>query len=282
MRKFILFPVFFVLFVTAVTAGTRDNITKLVTDPDRAFVEGSIVVKGEGAAPQDAGASRAQKRIMAIRAAKVEALREVAEIVDGVRIEGETMLVNAVAESDLIRATVQGVIRGAEVVSEAYDPFSGMAAVYVSVPMTGANGLVSSLLPQVVPMYQGGMQAYRPPVEPRETGSYDGLILDVREHSFKPALINRVLTSGGEVVYDPARVAQDILVERGAAEYTNDLGKARALLNERGSTNPMVVKGAELVRATDVKIPDDDANAVFASNLSNNFLEGAKVVFVLH
>lgn len=281
MRKILLLPVFFVLFVTAVAAELGDNTPTLVTDPGQAFVSGSIVVKGEGAAPADRSFTGAQKRIMALRAAKVVALREVAEIVDGVAVNGETTVVNAMNESDVVRTTVQGLIKGAQVVKEAYDPLSEMAVVYVSVPMTGPNGLIGALLPQVAPMYPFGAPPFLPPAGATQPGAYDGLILDVRGQPFKPALINRVLTDEGEVVYDPASVAQDILVERGAAEYTNDIGKARALLGERGSTNPLVVKAGGVVKSTDVKIPSNDAGAIFSSNQSSNFLEGAKVVFVL-
>src|SRR5574337_282209 len=178
---------------------------------------------------------------MALRAAKVVALREVTEIVDGVSVNGETTVVNAAAESDVVRTTVQGIVRGAQVIREAYDPLSGMAVVYVSVPMTGPNGLIGQLLPQVIPLVpQQQMPLFLPPADAIQPKDYDGLILDVREKPFKPALINRILTKNGEVVYDPAKVAQEILVERGAAEYTNDVGKARALLSERGSSNPIV------------------------------------------
>lgn len=281
MRRVFLIPFFIVLLAAFAWAEAQDY-PQVVTDPRQAFITGAIVVKGEGAAPADKSLSAAQRRIMALRAAKVVALREVSEIVDGVSVTGETAVVNAAAESDLVRTTVAGIVKGAQVIREAYDPLSGMAVVYVSVPMTGPNGLIGQLLPQVIPLVpQQPMPFYQPPAEAPPARDFDGLILDVREKPFKPALINRVLTKNGEVIYDPAKVAQDILVERGAAEYTNDIGKAKALLGERGSNNPIVVKAAGVVKSTDVEIPAEDASAVFSSNQTNNYLEGAKVVFVL-
>ncbi len=281
MRRVLLVPFFIMLLALSAWAEPQD-FPQVVTDPRQAFMTGAIVVKGEGAAPSDKSLSAVQRRILALRAAKVVALREVSEIVDGVSVNGETAVVNAAAESDVVRTTVQGIVKGAQVIREAYEPLSGMAVVYVSVPMTGPNGLIGQLLPQVIPLVpQQQMPLFLPPADTAQPKDYDGLILDVREKPFKPALINRILTKNGEVVYDPAKVAQDILVERGAAEYTNDIGKAKALLGERGSNNPIVVKAAGVVKSTDVEIPAEDAGAVFSSNQASNFLEGAKVVFVL-
>ncbi|MBI5886451.1 MAG: hypothetical protein HZB85_07700 [Deltaproteobacteria bacterium] len=279
MKKFLLIPLFVLLF--AVSAMAQTDMPQEVRDTGKALVSGALVVKGEGAAPSDRPMSPAQKRIMALRAAKIMAARELSEVVDGIAISGETTVVSAAAASDTIRATVQGLVKGAQVVKEVYDPVSEIAIVYLSMPMTGSNGLVGSLLPQMLMAPSAAPPYMAPPVAPAAVVNYDGLILDVREQPFKPALINRVMTKSGEVVYDPAKVAQNILVERGAAEYTNDVGKAKALLGERGAVNPAVVKISGVVKSTDVEVGPDDASAIFTSNQNSHYLEGAKVVFVL-
>jgi hypothetical protein len=278
MKRILTVP-FMIMIFAAVAWAQSGTELPTVTDPDTAFVTGTLVAKGEGAAPSDRSLTAGQRRILALRAAKVVALREIAEIVDGVVVNGETTIVNASVQSDTVRTTVQGLIKGAQVIKEVYDPLSEMGTVYISVPMTGPNGLIPSLLPQVTPLVPTGPY-YQPPSSVRSAG-YDGLILDVRSHPFRPALINRVVTRGGDTVYDPTNVAQDILVERGAAEYTNEVGKARALLGERGSTNPVVVRAGGVLKSTDVIVEPADATSIYASNQANSFLEGAKVVFVL-
>lgn len=282
-------PLFLLILSFAVRSETlaqppAQMAPQVTVSQAQAFVAGQIIVKGEGTAPADRSISPGQRKIMAIRAAKVVAFREVAEIIDGVAVTGETTIVNASVQSDTVRTTVQGIIKGAQVVGqELYDPLTETAVVYLSVPLTGPNGLIAQLLPQVAPLYPAPMApVYQPPASvPMQVRNYDGLILDVREHPFKPALINRVLTRSGEIIYDPAKVAQNILVERGAAEYTNDVGKARALLGERGAGNPMVVKAAMVMKNTDAVVEPDDASGIFSSNQASSFLEGAKVVFVL-
>lgn len=280
---FVLTPFLFLAFVLAAHAQSIERPPELTRDARQAFISGAIVVKGEGAAPSDKALSTAQKRIMALRAAKVIALREVAEILDGVTVSGETTVVNAAAESDTVRVAVQGIVKGAQVVKEVYEPLSEMGTVYLSVPLSGPDGVMAQLLPQVMQSAQlPQMPAYQPPpIAADSMDGYDGLIIEVIDRGFRPALINRVLAKNGEVVYDPTKVAQDILVERGAAEYTNNLGKAKALLSERGSKNPVVATVQAIVKSTDVEISPADATKIFISNQRRNFLEGAKVVFVL-
>lgn len=286
MRRVLLaIPLFILLFAAAAYAGSN-GLPEVVTDINKAFVKGSLVVKGEGGAPADPGLSLVQKRILALRAAKVTALRETAEILNGVTVSGETLIENAAAESDTVRSTVQGIIKGAQVIKEVYDPLSELGVVYITVPLTGPNGVLSALLPQVIPMMPPGLPpgmeaAFQPPAGFALDGNYDGLIVDVRGLAFKPALINRVVTRNNSVVYDPSGVDTAVLGERGAAEYTDDIDKAKALLAERGSKNPLVVKAEGLVRSTDVEVGEDAAGAISASNQANKFLESARVVFVL-
>lgn len=280
-RVFAVVPLFILLFAAAAFAAS-EGLPEVVTDLNKAFVKGSLVIKGEGAAPPDPALSPVQKRILALRAAKVTALRETAEVLNGVTVSGETLIENAASASDTVRSTVQGIIKGSQVIKEVYDPLSEQGVVYITVPLTGPNGALAALLPQVIPVMPPGMEAsFQPPPGFAVEGDYDGLIVDVRELAFKPALINRVVTKDNEVIYDPSRVESGVLGVTGAAEYTDEVDKARALLAERGSKNPLVVKASGLVRSTDVEVDEETASRIAASNQSGRFLEGARVVFVL-
>jgi hypothetical protein len=54
-----------------------------------------------------------EKRLMAIRAARMEALRDLTEQVHGIRLTSETTLRDQVLRSDYVRGIVEGEIRGA-------------------------------------------------------------------------------------------------------------------------------------------------------------------------
>lgn len=256
---------------------------KEVTNITQAFIKGGLVIKGEGLPKKDA-ASQGEKELTAKRAATVVAQRNMAEVLNGVIVSGQTTIKDMALESDQIRSTVEGMIKGAQVVYEAYDVYKSVAVVYLAIKVDGVDGLTGQLLPQILStLPQPTASVYAPPaVLPAEPAQpYDALILDIKEHPFKPALINRILAQNGEILYDPTKIAQNILVERGAGDYTNDVGKAKALLSERGAKNPLIVKAAGVVKFTDVQVTGDDAANIFTANQKANFLEGAKVVFVL-
>ncbi|AWB50154.1 hypothetical protein HYN69_01250 [Gemmobacter aquarius] len=59
------------------------------------------------------GKTQNEKRLMAIRAARVDALRDLTEQVHGVRISGTTTVRDAVVADDSLNAVVQGTLRGA-------------------------------------------------------------------------------------------------------------------------------------------------------------------------
>lgn len=63
-----------------------------------------------------------QKRILAIKAARLDALRQLTEQIHGIQLAGSTKIAEAIVQSDTLRADIQGVILGARTVK--IDPSS--------------------------------------------------------------------------------------------------------------------------------------------------------------
>lgn len=57
-----------------------------------------------------------QRRLMAIRAARLEAMRNLTEQVHGMKINSRTTIIDAIVQNDSLRATVDGLIVGAKTV----------------------------------------------------------------------------------------------------------------------------------------------------------------------
>lgn len=110
---------------------------------------------------------------------------------------------------------------------------------------------------------------------------FDGLIVDVREHPFKPALVNTVVTENDDVVFDPSKILGSVLVERGCGGFTTDPNKAKALLESWGSKNPMTLTGVGVLHMTNARITPDDASAVYVHDKQSGLLANARVVFLL-
>ena len=75
----------------------------------------SIKASGFSAISVQPSKSINQRRLMAMRAAKLDAYRVLTEQIHGIRIKGETTIAEAVVTSDRLATAVSGLIIGAEV-----------------------------------------------------------------------------------------------------------------------------------------------------------------------
>jgi len=87
--------------------------------PQEAEVSKLIKVSGIGFGAESAyeNVTRGQRRLMAIRASKLDAYRSLAEQLYGIKIDSNTSVSSLTAKSDSFRARVNAIVRGARVVS---------------------------------------------------------------------------------------------------------------------------------------------------------------------
>ena len=76
----------------------------------------TITAVGYAVVSTQPGKNVAQKRLMAIRAARMAAMRELAEQIHGLKIDSRTTVIDLVTQNDTFRTMVQGTIRGAKTV----------------------------------------------------------------------------------------------------------------------------------------------------------------------
>ena len=107
-----------VMAVTEVAAATQSAVTDSQTAVTDSAVQTVPTVQGVGYAVVSAqqGKSLTHRRLMAIRVARLEAMRELTEKVHGLQLAGNTSVADAIIQSDTIRASVSGTIRGARTV----------------------------------------------------------------------------------------------------------------------------------------------------------------------
>ncbi|QOX78392.1 hypothetical protein FY034_05405 [Trichlorobacter lovleyi] len=264
----------------------KEKITVTVT-VEQAFKQDAILVVGEGVPKK--GTTGGQKRLTALRAAEVAAQRALAELLKGVSITGETTVRDAELESDVIRSSVNTFIKGFHPVVKDWNAEEETALVILRVGINGPGSFAAMMYEKVLTepkiKQQVEKPVYTPPADvpaPAPVAqAFDGLIIDATAYSFRPALINRIFNPKGEVLYDPAKISQKVLVEQGCGEYTNSVDKARAALRKRGVNNPLVVKASGTVSPSDLQVSNDVALQIFSANQNNGFMADARVAFVL-
>jgi hypothetical protein len=126
---------FLALSLLAPPFGWAQEVTERLPSGEINWTRGVVTAKGSGAPP--AGITvPSQARLMAERAAKADALRNLLEAVKGVRVDSETTVETYTVRNDRVLTRVTGIIIGARVVNTRYLSDGGVE-VTVGVNLTG-------------------------------------------------------------------------------------------------------------------------------------------------
>jgi len=253
---------------------------------------GYIEAVGMGA-PPERYIGKPNARPMALRAAKVDAYRNLLEITRGVQVSSETTVTDFVTESDVIRAQVEGLVKGAMVVNQEYLS-DGTVEVTLRMPLYGefSKAMMSRILekkkiapapeaPPVEPPVETPVAPPVPPVAAPAPVVFTGLVIDARGLQARPAMSPKILDENGKEVYGSMIVERDYAVQQGMTGYARDLTAAQS--NPRVTNNPLSVKGVktEGAGAADIVIGNADAQAIRAATDNLSFLKKCRVMIVL-
>jgi hypothetical protein len=272
---------FLLAWALATGSAVADDFLQQIGQGSVNWTKGTIQGKGIGAPPEKYY-GKPNARPMAIRAAKVVALRNILETVNGVRVDSETVVRDFAVDSDVIRSQVQGIVRGARQVNVEYMS-DGTVEVVMEISMFGE--FTSALLPPSV----GSMPTavISPPASDGTASSapasaeYTGLVIDARGFGVRPAMAPKVMDESGQEVYGSAFVSREYAVQQGMTGYAKDLDGARG--NDRVTNNPLVVKAlrVEGPGKCDLVISDMDAAMLRGAADTRGFLEKCRVMIVV-
>lgn len=255
---------------------------------------GKIRAEGIGGANQSAP--------MGIRAAKVDAMRNLLEEINGVQVDATTTVENFITTSDVIKTKVNGMIKGAKIV-ESFKDNMGNYHIVMEVPVYGVGGLADAVVPAVEqvalpepdifqpaplpnrnPVGNNANTGFMPPkpaangygVPSSAKGNYTGLIVDCSGMGLQTAMAPGIYTPDRRAVYGLEHFSHDQVISRGYVGYSNGWNRVT-----RAGSNPMVIKAIDLadnnVRPV---ISNADAARVLSENKVSGFLSAGNVVFI--
>jgi len=76
----------------------------------------TLTATGYAVVSTQVGQNIEQRRLMAIRSARMSAMRELAEQIHGIKVDSNTTVIDLMVQNDTFRGIVSGVIRGARTV----------------------------------------------------------------------------------------------------------------------------------------------------------------------
>jgi hypothetical protein len=280
MRKTVAFAIIAlvsaILMVPAMV-WAQDEVVQQFNNGSINWSSGRVTAVGIGAPPAQP-ANMAQARAMARRAAITVARRNLLEITQGVQVDSMTLVKDFVVKSDIVRTSVQGVVRNAQVVDTAY---MSDGSVEVTIVMDMGGEFASVILPPP-PVTPEGFPGPMPPagVEMPEQ-VFTGLVIDARGLGTRPAMAPKVLDENGRELYGSAMVDREYAVQQGMVGYAKDLNAARG--NSRVTDRPITVKALRTSGPAkcDVVISNNDAAKLTAAAENLSFLQKCRVMVVL-
>lgn len=111
------------------------------------WTEGYIEAVGIGA-PPDRSFGKPNARPLALRAARIDAYRNLLEVTKGVRIDSLTTVKDFTVESDVINAQVDGIVKGARPIGEPSYLSDGTVEITLRMPLAG--GFAQIIIPKLL------------------------------------------------------------------------------------------------------------------------------------
>ena len=246
----------------------------------------TITADGYGVLPQNRPFGQA--KLMARRAAVVEAQRNLLETVKDVAIDSETNVEMSMTLNDTIHSEISGVIRGARVIDEEYIPEDGIYRVTMSVPMYGVGSLGQVVFDNVIGNNQkvpvpAPSPAYNPSTQ--LNGNYTGLVIRARGAGLVRTFCPAIYDTSGRAIYGVYNVDKKYAIDYGVVGYAQGpqgWDKVRMGTSRAGS-NPLVVDIVEVrqrvANKCDVVISVEDEDRILAENRYSHFLDNYAVMF---
>jgi hypothetical protein len=239
------------------------------------YEDGYVEAIGIGA-PPERYLGKPNARPMALRAAKLDAYRNILEVINGVRVDSNTVVRDFMTENDEIRTSVEGVVRNFTVVNQDY---MSDGTIEVTVRMNLSGRLSQTVLPKGPEPEPSAAPAPAPAAPTAD--SVTGLVIDARGLAARPAMSPKIVDENGKEVYGSMQVDRQYAIQQGMTGYARDLTAAQS--NPRVTSNPLSVKGirADGPGKCDIIISNADAAKVQASAEAMNYLQKCRVMIVL-
>ena len=223
-------------------------------------------------------------RAQAKRAAIMDAQRNLAETIKGVRVTSDSTMEDMILQSDVVRTRVDEIIKGMREVSSQYFE-DGTYEVVLEMPIFGMSNSLSEAA--FIPFKDEPKIAFPSPVDMTIlnqptviNNNYTGLVIDCRGlGGLNPVMSPVIKNANGQAIYGHQNLDYDKIIINGMASYANDTYDQ--ISRNRAGSNPLVVKATALsdLSANPV-VSVADADKILAANQHDGFLENCAVVFV--
>jgi hypothetical protein len=247
----------------------QDGVVQKLAHGEINWSTKTVTATGSGTATVKDG-SVGKARLMAERAAKMDAVRNIVETIQGIQVTGTRNAADVMSNGE-IKSRIDGMAQGFKVVNTQYYS-DGSVDVTVSMPIDAnlTNALVEKPKPG----------ATKPATVPTSgIAVFSGLVVNARGLGVTPSMAPRIVDESGKQIYSAEIVSDQGLQQGGIASYAKSEDKA----TERTGAKPLIVKALRLAdkSKTDLVIANADADKLRDPNTNLSFLADGKVVILV-
>ncbi|MDP7558442.1 MAG: hypothetical protein QF923_03085 [Candidatus Marinimicrobia bacterium] len=289
MRFLLALILVFSSFLSAQWGWGADDAVEEVNSGAMNYSTGWVTATGIGAISplaQNPGMARAT----AVRAAKMDAMRNLLEAVMAITVTSETTVRGSAIENDVIKTSVEGMVKGARMLDLNGDGKVDYSSdirylsdtsieIEMGVHMSGISSIV--LPPAGYAETPAGGAPPSAATSAPTSGSTTGLIIDARGIGTRPAMSPKIVDQNGGVVYGPSSFTRDYAIKFGVAGYSKDIETAKS--DPRVVGNPLIVRGIGVQgsNGTDIVVANGDAATIRQAESSGKVLSSCKVMIIL-
>ena len=231
------------------------------------------------------GAGYGKNKLMAKRAAKTDARRNLIESLKEIRVDSKTTMRDLEIEEDLVVTQASGYIKQAwfddNSIEYERDNTKWMCSIVITMPLLGEYSDV--VLPKktnkrftselATPEHKQ-TRTVDPPKAP-----YTGLVIDLKGKAVMPSMMPKIISEDGALLYGMSKVSRQYATNMGVVGYIKDLNNPQSAT--RIGNNPLIITGKDLTGANpcDALISNVDSDLV--NSLDNSLLEQCRVAFLI-
>jgi len=266
--------------VLSIEYGLCDQNSQIVEQVGNGNInwsKGILQAKGIGV-PPDKYFGKPNASPLALRAAKMDALRNLLEVTKGVQITSQTTVIDYAVEKDTIVSEINGVVRGAQIVSQKYLP-NGTVEIIMQMSLYGNFSQLVLPFTSVNPSHD--IFPKKQLEQNKSSRLFTGLVINAKGLNAKPAMSPKILDENGREVYGSAYVSRQYAIQQGMSGYAKTISSAVA--NSRVTDNPFQVKGIKTTGhgRSNIVISNADAEKLRSVSEQLSFLKKCRVMIVV-
>lgn len=264
----------------AFAQGSGQGVDARCTKPDdRACIdwERQVAIALGTGAPATWAQNAAQKNISAERAARLDAARNLLELIKGVALTSDSTVSQSMVANDAVSSSIQGELNSIRAVDRPKYFSDGSVQVKLE-----------ASLRRVIPveLYAGpptelGAQAPAATSSVSTGSSYTGLVINALGLGVSPAMSPKIYDPDGREVYGSAFVSREFAISQGIVGYVKSLEAAQQ--SDRVKGNPAIVKAVEAKgpNKADLVLSKEDSEKLRTLSQQQTFMREARVMIVV-